>query len=203
MADDDTQTTEPPPPAVEDATDGTDQPARTFTQAELDAIVERRLAKERAKFADFDTFKAARVRLAEIEDAERTEVERAQNAAREADERAQQAESRFRSASIASAVAVEAAKAGADPDVILALIDTAAVELDDDGHVDGVADQVAALLEAKPYLRRPTAGSFDGGARGGTSSLPTFTRDQLRDPKFYAEHQAEILAAAKDGRITD
>lgn len=187
-------TVEQPPPSSGDGD-------RTFSQADLDAIVERRLAKERAKFADYDEHKAATARLKEMEDAERSEVERAQNAAREAEERAAQSEQRYRTATIASAVATEAAKAGADPDVILALIDRDSVELDDDGTVSGVAEHVASILEVKPYLKRPTPGSFDSGARSG-SALPTFTREQLRDPAFYAANKDDILAASRDGRIT-
>ena len=32
---------------------------------------------------------------------------------------------------------------------------------------------------------------------------PEFTREQLRDSKFYQEHAAEIEQAAKNGRITN
>lgn len=52
------------------------QEAKTLTQDEIDAIVENRLARERAKYSDYDDLKAKAERLSEIEDAQKTETER-------------------------------------------------------------------------------------------------------------------------------
>lgn len=46
------------------------------TQADLDRIVGDRLARERAKFADYDELKAAASKLSEIEEANKTEAEK-------------------------------------------------------------------------------------------------------------------------------
>lgn len=46
------------------------------TQAELDQIVESRLMRERAKFADYDDLKSQASKLAEIEEAKKTETEK-------------------------------------------------------------------------------------------------------------------------------
>lgn len=46
------------------------------TQAELDQIVEGRLMRERAKFADYDDLKSQASKLAEIEEAKKTETEK-------------------------------------------------------------------------------------------------------------------------------
>ncbi len=54
------------------------QPAgRTFTQAELDAIVADRLARERAKYPDYETFKAKAARYDAAEEAGKSELQKA------------------------------------------------------------------------------------------------------------------------------
>jgi hypothetical protein len=39
--------------------------------------------------------------------------------------------------------------------------------------------------------------------RPDTDLKPRFMRSDLRDPAFYAAHEADILAAAREGRIVD
>jgi len=53
------------------------QEARTFTQAELNAIVSDRLARERAKYADYDELKANAAQFDDAEQAGRAELEEA------------------------------------------------------------------------------------------------------------------------------
>ena len=48
---------------------------RTFTQADLDHIVGERLSKERGKYADYDDLKSKAARLAEIEAANKSDLE--------------------------------------------------------------------------------------------------------------------------------
>ena len=50
---------------------------RTFSQAEVDAIVGDRLKRERSKFADYDTLKEKAGRLDAIEEANKTELQKA------------------------------------------------------------------------------------------------------------------------------
>lgn len=50
---------------------------RTFTQAELDNIVKERLRRDRADRADYDELKAKAARLDEIEEANKTELQKA------------------------------------------------------------------------------------------------------------------------------
>ena len=50
---------------------------RTFTQAELDAIVGDRLKRERAKYADYDEFKAKAAKFDEAEEAGKSELQKA------------------------------------------------------------------------------------------------------------------------------
>ena len=50
---------------------------RTFNQAELDAIISDRLKREREKYADYDALKEKATRLDEIEEASKTELQKA------------------------------------------------------------------------------------------------------------------------------
>lgn len=61
-------------------TNGTEseiQEERTFTQAELDAIVTERLKRDRAKYADYDEIKAKAAKFDEAEEASKTELQKA------------------------------------------------------------------------------------------------------------------------------
>lgn len=85
MADDTKHTPETPAPASDNGgnTNGYTPPA---TQEELNAIIKERLDRERRKFADYDELKAAKARLDEIEDANRSEVEKAARRAEQAEQ---------------------------------------------------------------------------------------------------------------------
>jgi hypothetical protein len=43
----------------------------------------------------------------------------------------------------------------------------------------------------------------DGIIRPDAEPEPKFLRSSLRDPAFYAQHEAEILAACRENRIID
>lgn len=91
-----------------------------------------------------------------------------------------------------------------DPEDAVRLIDTASLEVGDDGTPANADAVLAALAKAKPYLlTQRTIGSFDSGTGGAKSSPRAYTREQLRDPKFYAANEADILAAMREGRIAN
>lgn len=50
---------------------------RTFTQAEVDSIIQGRLGKERAKFSDYEALKEKAARFDEIEEANKSELQKA------------------------------------------------------------------------------------------------------------------------------
>ena len=56
-------------------------PEKTFTQGEMDAIIGQRLAREREKYADYDILKAKAAKFDESEDAQKTELQKAQEKA--------------------------------------------------------------------------------------------------------------------------
>lgn len=50
---------------------------RTFTQAEVNSIIENRLRKESAKYADYETLKAKALKFDEAEEANKSELQKA------------------------------------------------------------------------------------------------------------------------------
>lgn len=64
-------------PADAGGTD-TENQGKTFTQEQLDAIIGERLAKEKAKYADYDDIKAKASKYDEMEEASKSELQKAQ-----------------------------------------------------------------------------------------------------------------------------
>ena len=60
---------------------------KTFTQAELDAIVQDRVKRERAKYDGFEDFKAKAQKYDEQEEANKSELQKAQERATELEEK--------------------------------------------------------------------------------------------------------------------
>jgi len=137
---------------------------RTFTQADLDNILKDRLAREsqktREKYADYDTLKASAARLAEIEEANKTEEQKRDDALAKVraesealkSENARLAQERT-SALIKSAVITKA------KDMHFLGIDEAYLNLAsqnlvlaDDGTIEDLEGKLEALGKAKPYL---------------------------------------------------
>lgn len=60
-----------------EATKAAEQETKTFTQDELNAIVNDRLGRERAKYSDYDAMKAKAAKFDELEEANKTELQKA------------------------------------------------------------------------------------------------------------------------------
>lgn len=75
-------------------TGGQQQPTYTppQSQADLDRIVEQRLARERQKFADYDDLKGKASKYDELEEKNKSELEKERDRAAKAEERAAKAE---------------------------------------------------------------------------------------------------------------
>lgn len=140
---------------------------------------------------------SAAAKLAKIEESSKSELERAQAAATEADQRAKAAEERIAKALTRAAVTAAAAKVGAiDADAVLALLPTDAVTIDGD-EVKGVDEALKALRDAKPYLfakTKPAPGGADGGRQSDRGAQ--WTREDLK-----GKSSAEIEAARKAGLL--
>ena len=72
------------------------------SQADFDAAIQARIARERAKFADYDEVKAKADKLAEFEDAQKTEAQKAQERLEAAEKRAVELELKATRAEVAA-----------------------------------------------------------------------------------------------------
>lgn len=201
MSNDDA-TTEPPAASGETPPPGD----RAFTQADVDRIVQERLARVKAAPPDdYDDLKAKAAKLDEIEAANKSELEKLQDALAVEQTKAATASERAQRALIRAAVVAEAQRAGAvDPDAVLAMLPTNAVTIGDDDLVTGADEAVKALLEAKPYLvgkpTRPSPGSADGGqqsikpAQWSREDLKGKTPEQINEAR-----KAGLLTAIMSG----
>lgn len=179
--------------------------SKTFSQAEVDRIVQERLARAKAKPpADYEDLKAAAAKLAEIEEANSSELEKAQRRATEAEEAAKALKEQHSSYQIDTAIRLAAIEAkAADPGDVVKLLDRDGVTIGDDGQVTGVEDAVKGLLKAKPHLvgQQGPTGDGDGGRRG--SSAPgQLTRADVQQLAKSGRHE-EIAQARRDGRLNE
>lgn len=150
--------------ASEDGSDeGTQSEGKTYTQAELDAIINSRIAKatKAAKRQALDEAKAEQER-ANMSEAERIKAEKDQ-----ADKRIAELEERVRQSRIREQLAGKVVNLD---DAVRVLDDSFINE--DTGEVD-----VNAFLDSKPYFRAATPG---GHAKpGNPSSAKRLTREQI------------------------
>lgn len=181
---------------------------KSFTQAELDDILAKRIERERKKYADYDELKTKaseyEAKLQAQREAEMSEIEKAQEQAKQFEDqlstltaqleaertKAQQDKIRFEFTKVASSANI------IDVDAAIALSDLSAVSIDDDGKVVGVDDVVKALVENKPYLvakkqTQPIGTATNGGGQQYHDKPAEQVLEELR------------LKARKSGRIED
>lgn len=142
---------------------GTTPPEKTFTQAEMEAILGERLRRVKPdpelarKAAEFDR----------LQEGQKTELEKAQEKATKAEARAAEAEARANQRLIRAEIVAQAtAQNAVDPDTIVALLGAnESITVDDDGNVSGAKEAVKALLKEKAFLTK--TGTVGGGPSGG------------------------------------
>lgn len=88
--------------AEEILNDATTNEVSTFTQAQVDAIVRDRLAREKARYADYDDLKAQANKYAELEEASKSELQKALERAEKSDTRVAQLEKQIADAAEAA-----------------------------------------------------------------------------------------------------
>ena len=178
------------------------QPGKQFDQSELDRIVKERLERERQKYqktitekyGDYDKLKEAAKKLQDIEDANKSELEKAAEKATKLEQRVQEIEGQNArlaqertDALIKSAIVSAATRMNfTDPSDAYAMIDLAQIKVKDDtGEIEGVEALLKALAEAKPYLlqqqgtQRITLAPTNPGAGQQTGETPEQRRRRL------------------------
>lgn len=187
-----------PDPTPDPKSDPT--PDKTFSQADVDRIVQDRIARVKATPPDdYDDLKAKAARLDELEAAQKSELEKTQDKLAALERERDDARLAAQETALRSSIIAEAAKKNVvDPDAVLALVDRSSLEFDSDGSPKNVESVVSALLDAKPYLTgKNGGGSADQGGRG-TPRVQQVTREELRSMT-----DAEFLKAKSEGRLAD
>lgn len=134
------------------------------TQDELDRRVGERLARERAKFADYDELKAKAAKLDEVEAANKSELQKAQDAIAERDAKLADLPKQVRSQVLRFA-SIANTKGFLDPEDALLFIDSH-VDLADQAAVESALDELATrkphlVKAAKKLPAKPKPGSGD------------------------------------------
>ncbi|WP_068616583.1 phage scaffolding protein [Paenibacillus tuaregi] len=199
-----------PTPDPELQPEPTPEPEKTFTQAELDDIVAKRLARDRKGREDYEDIKAKLTALelaeaerekAKLSETERLEAEKAEalkiaeDAKAERDKALTAANQRLIKAEFRAIARELNIRADALDDAYV-LADLSAVKVDDDGNIAGVKDVVEALLTNKPFLAEQPKSQPKpiGGASGGTDPVDKTKEQLLKDAADKAR---------KTGRIED
>lgn len=177
------------------ATGATPEPIGEGGKAAIAQLrIESRAFEARAKAAEAEVQKRNEAQLSDIEKA---------NKRAEAAEKAQvDAETALRERTVQGAVIAAAAAANfVNPDLAARLIATADVDLDADSGPRSLAKLIADLGKQYPYMVR-SAGSFDQGARAtGAAGAPIFRSSQLADRAFWEANKAAIMLAQREGRV--
>lgn len=178
---------------------------RTFTQADLDRIVQDRLAKEKGKYADYDDLKTKAQKLEEIEQANASEAEKAAKRAEQAEAKVSAATDKLRRANLLAALA-EKELTGAKGKAAAKLLDT--VEFGDDDEPTNLDDAITAakaeygedVFKAAPNGR--PAGDGDGGKGGSTLTRDEIKRIARDDPDRFNQlfEEGKIPAEALGGK---
>ena len=162
---------------------------KTLTQAEVDRIVEQRLARERKRYADYDELKAKAKKVDELEAANLSELEKAQKKAEELETKLSQKDEMILEAQIRNAALAK----GVDPEGALDALRGSRKELLDPSDMVATMDQ---LLEARPNLsvKSNHTPGVDQGARGTKAGQLTAADLDNMSPQ-------EISAARSEGRL--
>lgn len=173
-----------------------------FTNEQVEAIVEQRLARERKKYADYPDLQEKAKKWAEWEEAQKSELQKAQEAAERAQQERDHALQEANDRLIRAAFMAEAGRIHAKhPEDAYLLADLSDVVITDGGNVTGVADAVEALVAngRLPTEGRPSAPKLDAGAGSGerTNERPVRLTDEELEvarkmgirPEDYAKYK--------------
>lgn len=186
MADDATPPVDPPadppedPPADPPADPPEDEP---FDKDRAMATIRKQREEAKALRVKAKEADELRTRIQAIEDAEKTDLERAQTKIAELEAAQSDAAAARQETLLKLAVYTKAPEVGIiDADIALALLDRSAIEYDDKGEPSNLDDQLTALLEAKPILKGKAVAKppkIDGSDGTGKTPPPPLTSAEL------------------------
>lgn len=138
-------------------------PERTFTQAEVDAIVGERLSRDRAKYADYDALKAKADQFDAAEESRKSELQKAT-------EKAQKLQAELDSLKKAASVREIREKVSADTGVPASLLSA-----EDEAGCKAQAEAILAFAKPQGY---PVVKDDRGEPRRTSGGA---TRDHFKD----------------------
>lgn len=201
-----------PDPSPEPGSTVTEPPVKTFTQSEVNEIIKERSArwkKQNEKYSDYDEMKSKlegyEAAAEERRQADLTEIEKAQEQAKLAEEKSQElqaqleASQKARTADFISAEFHKAASSAGikytDDAKTLVQEQLHALKITDDNKVDGLDELVKGLVESKPYLLDKTKTDRDIGQPGNPKNpVVDKTREQVL---------ADVGKQMRSGRVQD
>jgi hypothetical protein len=162
---------------------------KTLSQAEVDRIVKDRLAREKAKYSDYADLKKAAEKLASIEEANKTDLQRATDEA----ENAKKELAAMRSDVHKQKVINAATKNGAIvPEQVASLLD-----IPEDGDIDAVVETF--LLENPHFVKKansvPSVAGNDIRSKPDTIDWDSIARMKPEDLAKNPELLAKVIAA--------
>lgn len=136
----------------------TAKPERTFTQSELDAIVQDRLAREKSKYADYEELKTKATKLDEVEEAQKSELQKAT-------ERAEALQAQIESMQKANVIRDARAKVAQNLGVPMELLTG--------------EDEESCTAQAKRILEFAKQTTYPSLKDGGEVASPTLTKEDI------------------------
>ena len=190
------------------------EPEATFTQEQVDAFfsqgyvkerIERELAKERKKYADYDDLKAQAAKLKEKEDAEKSELEKLQGQLADEQAKRAEAEQQAQERLMQAKVLVQAKELGfRNAGIAWQLVDVSPLSVGDDGQVVGVEEALKTLAEEHPYLlEKVSAANIDATAGKGQRAQPIRLTPEQASAAEELNMRPEAYAALMGARNLD
>ncbi len=174
---------------------------KTFTQAELDEIIRKRLEREGKKTqAEIDRLVNARVQ-AELERQKLSAEEQAKLRAQEAEQKAAAAIAQANARLVASEAQIVALAAGVNPEYVNDVLTLAGISgekhvKDGEPDVDAIRASINAVLEKRPFFKAG-AGQQDFGRDLGSGNATAPTQVQLQQQYAEALKKGDIPLALR------
>jgi len=175
----------------------------SLTQAELDDMIAKRLAREKAKYADYDVIKAKadefeaereRIERENLTETERikSDLEAEQAAKLSLSEQLTTLQGQVEAQRIKSAFVRKATESGIKyTDAAAKLSDLSVLKIGEDGELVGIDDVLNALITENPFLvvveeKKPKhiGGGSDAGGEHGEKTLETLLEEAKKARNF-------------------
>ena len=146
-----------------------EESAKTFSQAEVNAMMGRTRQEERAKFSDYAHLQERSKVADTLEQAQMTSQQRLESEKSAAQRDAIDARAESADTMIRTSIELKASKLGvADTDAAYRLIDRSGISYNsEDGAVNGVDEALHQLLETRSYLKGRPASAPNINPEGG------------------------------------